>query len=99
MFKQSSKKVSIVINTSKTSLINVSPKKYSDGKVIIKEILKGNALVMDVSEMDRAEVIRFIDFITGALFAIGGKFDKIATKTYILAPSKDVLDKFISQFK
>ncbi len=98
MFKQNSKKISLVINTTKSSLINVTPTKYEDGKIIIKEILKGNALVVDVTEMPKAEALRFIDFVTGALFTIGGKFDKIATKTYLLAPSRDVLSKFNSQF-
>ncbi len=99
MFKQSAKKITIVINTTKSSLINVSPTKFSDGKVIIKEILKGNALVLDITDMPKVEAIRLIDFITGALFTTGGKFKKIANKTFLLAPSPDVLNKFISQFE
>lgn len=98
MIKQTSKKITIVINTSSSSLINVMPKKFSDSKLIAKEILKGNALIVDIKEMENVEAVRFIDFITGVLFTTKGSFKKIADKTYLLAPSKDVLNKFISHF-
>ncbi len=99
MLKQNAKKITLVINTSKSSLLNVSPRKFEDAKAIVKEILKGNALVIDITDMSKVEAIRLIDFITGALFTTGGKFKKIATKTYLLAPSKEVLNKFITQFE
>lgn len=58
MFKVNSKKISIVINTTSSSLINVSPKKFSDSKTISKELLKGNVLVVDINEMtDRKSVV------------------------------------------
>ncbi len=97
MLKQSPKKISLVINLSKSSLINVSPTKFEDAKKITKEILKGNAVVLDIEEMSTVEAIRLVDFITGALFTTGGKFKKIANKTYLLAPSQGVLDKFKSE--
>ncbi len=99
MIKKNAKKITLVINTSKSSLINVSPRKFSDSKPVSKEILKGNALVIDIQDMPKVEAIRFIDFITGVLFTTGGKFKKIANKTYLLAPSEEVLNKFLPQFE
>ncbi len=98
MFKKNDKKINIVIDTSSSSLINVVPTKFSDSKLISKEILKGNALVVDINEMQRIEAIRLIDFITGVLFTTNGGFEKIAHKTYLLAPSKEILKKFLTQF-
>ncbi len=98
MLKKNAKKITLVVNTTKSSLLNVTPKKFSDSKAVAKEILKGNALVIDINEMPKVEAIRFIDFVTGVLFTIGGDFEKIANKTYILAPSKEILDKFSPQF-
>ncbi len=98
MLKKNAKKVNLIINTTKSSLIKVSPKKFSDSKLITKEILKGNVLVVDINEMTKVEAIRLMDFTTGALFTIGGKFEKIANKTFILAPSQETLDKFTPQF-
>ncbi len=99
MIKTTTKKITLVIDTSKTSLINVAPRKFSDSKLISKEILKGNALVVDISEMEKVEAIRFIDFVTGVLFTTNGAFEKIANKTYLLAPSKIVLNKFLPQLE
>ncbi len=98
MLKQNPKKITLVINTSKSSLLNVSPKNFENAKAVVKEIVKGNALVLDITDMTKVEAIRLIDFVTGALFTTGGKFKKIATKTYLLAPSQDVLNKFLPQF-
>ncbi len=97
MLKQTPKKITLVINTTKSSLLRVTPKKFEDAKKITKEIVKGNALVLDISEMPKVEAIRFVDFITGALFTTGGKFKKITSKMYLIAPSQDVLDKFLPQ--
>ncbi len=99
MLKSNAKKITLVVNTSKSSLLNVSPRKFSDSKAVSKEILKGNALVIDIQDMPKVEAIRFIDFVTGVLFTTGGAFEKIANKTYLLAPSKDVLNKFLPQFE
>lgn len=99
MFQFNKNSIKIVINTSQSSLINVQPTKFSDSKLISKELLKGNALVVDVNNMTGVEAIRFIDFVTGVLFTTKGGFKKIANKTYLLAPSKDILDKFLTQFE
>ncbi len=97
MFNKNSKKISIVINTSKSTLSKVTPKKFSDSKAVAKEILKGNVIVIDLVEMEKVEAIRFVDFITGVLFTTGGAFKKIGTKSYLLAPSKELLNKFETQ--
>ncbi len=97
--KLSKNSIKIIIDTSSSSLINVTPKKFSDSKLVSKELLKGNAMVVDVSEMPSAEAVRFIDFITGVLFTTQGGFKKIGHKTYLLAPSKEILSKFMTQFR
>ncbi len=99
MFQFNKNSIKIVINTSQSSLINVSPTKFSDAKLISKEILKGNALVVDVNKMSSVEAIRFMDFITGVLFTTQGGFKKISDKIYLITPSKELIDKFLTQFQ
>lgn len=99
MFKANKNSIKIVINTSQSSLINVSPTQFSDAKLISKEILKGNALVVDINKMSGVEAIRFIDFITGVLFTTQGGFKRLADKVYLLTPSKSLTEKFLTQFE
>ncbi|BDU67566.1 MAG: hypothetical protein TYPL_2190 [Candidatus Tyloplasma litorale] len=99
MYKKSKNKLTIIINTSQSSLINVTPKKFSDSRLIGKELLKGNAIVVDINEMPSVESIRFIDFVTGLLFVTNGSFKKVAKKIYLLAPTSEILDKFSNQFQ
>ena len=98
MIKKTSKKITITVNTSKSSLINVEPKKFSDSKLVAKEVIKGNALVLDINDMPKIEAIRFIDFVTGVLYTTNGAFKKVGFKTYLVAPSQEVLEKFLTQF-
>lgn len=99
MIKQGKKSVKIVINTAQSSLINVAPTKFSDAKLISKEILKGNALVVDVNGMKGVDAIRFMDFVTGVLFTTSGGFKKIGEKIYLLTPTKPLIEKFLAQFE
>ncbi len=99
MAKKEKKQISIIINTKSSSLINISPKKFSNSKPIAKELLKGNALIIDLSKMEKVDSIRLVDFITGVLFTTNGSFKKIAPKTYLIAPSKHILEKFLTQFE
>jgi len=92
-------KITIVINTESSSLINVIPKTFNNSKLIAKELLRGNAVVVDLQEIKSVEAIRFIDFLTGVLFTTGGAFKKLSSKTYLLAPSQKILDKFLTQFE
>ena len=99
MYKKNKKEITIKINTSTSSLINVEPKKFSDSKIISKELLKGNALVIDINKMEKVDSIRMIDFITGVLFTTKGAYSKVAQKTYLIAPSQEILTKFSTQFR
>ncbi len=99
MFQFNKNNIKIVINTSQSSLINVSPTKFSDARLISKEIMKGNALVVDVNKMTGVEAIRFMDFITGVLYITQGGFKKLADKVYLVAPSKPLTEKFLTQFE
>lgn len=97
MIKISRKDIKIIIDTRTTTLISVVPKTFKDGKTIARQLLKGNALVVDVSRMESTEAIRFIDFITGVLYTTNGKFKKVGEKTYLLAPSGEILNRYVSQ--
>ena len=49
--------------------------------------------------MSKVESVRLIDFLTGVLFITKGGFKEIASKIYLIAPSKEILEKFLTQFK
>ena len=99
MAKKSKNQISIIIDTKESSLVNISPTKFGDSKLMAKELLKGNALIVNLNKMkEKAETIRLIDFLTGVLFTTKGSFKKISNETYLVAPSKELLEKFLTQF-
>lgn len=99
MFQFNKNSIKIVINTSSSALINVKPTSFSDVRLISKEFLKGNVVVIDINSMKGVDAIRFMDFLSGVLFTTKGSFKNIGHKIYLLAPSKPLLEKFAVEFE
>ena len=77
-----------------SKLIKFAPNSFAEAKVIASELLKHNVVVIDVSELSKLEAIRTIDFLSGTLLATKGKYKKLASKTYLLAPKEELLNAF-----
>ncbi len=88
------KRKTISISTKETKLIRYTPLNYSESRMISKELLKGNVVVVDVEKMPKHDIIRLIDFVSGTLLAIDGDYKKLAPFTFLLAPSKKLAEKY-----
>jgi cell division inhibitor SepF len=80
--------------TSPSQLIRFTPKTFRESKLIAAELKKDNVVIIDVSELPKLEAIRLIDFLSGILYITEGKYKKIVSKTYLLAPRENLLNKF-----
>lgn len=100
MFNKNSKNdtISITIDEKKAKLVKMHPKKFQDIKAIANEILDGNAVVVELNEMSSSDAIRMVDFLTGVLFVVNGCYKKLSKRSYLLSPSKGILNKFIKEF-
>ncbi len=91
MFNKFKSKVS---PKSKVQLVKFSPIEFREAKTIVAELTDNNVILVDLSNISRTESIRLIDFVSGALSVLGGKYKKVAPKTYLLSPSVELLDSF-----
>lgn len=66
----------------------VRPKKLSDMEAheIADSLLGGQTIVLNLDEISDSDGRRLIDFIAGCIYAIRGKIERPADRTFLLTP-------------
>ncbi len=57
-----------------------------DGLVIADYLTHGYTVVMNIEDMERAMVVRLIDFLQGAIHVLGGDLRRVSTSTFVISP-------------
>ena len=81
----------------KPNFLRYTPKQYEEVKEISLQLISGNVVLIDMSQTEKLQTIRFVDFISGVLLSLDGDFEKIAPKIYLLAPSSKLLKTFLDK--
>ena len=68
------------------SLKVVKPKTYADGPEIADYLSAGSTVVLNIESLDRANAIRLIDFLMGAVHVLGGDMKSVTKTTLVFAP-------------
>ena len=64
----------------------VLPKSFDDVTDLIARLKAREGLIVDFEGIPPHLAQRMLDFLSGAVFALGGAINKIKKKTYILVP-------------
>ena len=64
----------------------VAPEGFDDAKEIADRFISGQAVVVDVGELDRETARRIIDFGSGMCYSTGGTLERITGQEYLLTP-------------
>jgi len=75
----------------------MQPHSFEDSDKVCDALLSGHAVVINLEGFDTTQAQRIIDFVSGAIFAIEGKFYPISRYIFICSPgnvdiSQDVAD-------
>ncbi len=75
----SAKKENRFINESllENNIVKFTPKSFADTQQISDTLKKGNTVVVDISELDKSEALRMIDFLGGVMYALNGDMKRI----------------------
>lgn len=78
--------VSFNAPTAPVSLKVVKPRSYKDGPAIADHLAAGSTVVLNIESLDRANSIRLIDFLLGAVHVLGGDMKSVTKTTLVFAP-------------
>ena len=70
------------------SLKTVKPQSTEDCFTIADHLLRGYTVVMSIEALNRDVIVRLLDFLQGALYALGGELKRVSKNTFVLTPRK-----------
>lgn len=85
MFKKN-KESQPVYDTSGQNMIITKPRTYQDVKLAIDNLRRRQALIVEFSKIPEKHVQRILDFMSGAVYALGGSQHRIGDKMFLLTP-------------
>ena len=72
-----------------SSMLKVfKPMDYQDAPVIADYLMDGYTVVMNMEELDRASLIRLIDFLLGVIHVLDGDMHRVTKTTMVWTPRK-----------
>ena len=64
----------------------ITPKSYNDREDIARCLVNGNAVFLNIEALDRASIIRMMDYLSGVIYVIEGKVKWSNSSSVIFAP-------------
>jgi len=69
------------------STVIFNPKSYEDVGKLIDHLKRGEQVIVDFSTTNQNVVARILDFMSGAIYALGGTVRKITLDIFLFAPN------------
>ena len=67
-------------------MILMEPRAYSESQQIADHLKNRNSVVVNLKRVTSAQAKRIIDFLSGCVYSIGGKMQKIGVGIYLCTP-------------
>ena len=67
-------------------VVLVEPSRRGEAREICDELKLGKTVVINVEKLERDDVLRLHDFITGVIYALDGKYQEINENVLVVAP-------------
>lgn len=78
--------VSVSKKNNTNKMVLVEPRAYSESQQIADHLKKRNSVVVNLKRVTNDQARRIIDFLSGALYAIGGDIQKLGNGIYLCTP-------------
>ncbi|MGM0419583.1 MAG: cell division protein SepF [Bacillota bacterium] len=84
--KKEDKRVIKLSRTRDVKMVVHSPESFDDVREIVDDLKNSRAVILNLEERDRVLARRFIDFLSGSVYALNGSTQKIGTGVFIFTP-------------
>lgn len=64
-----------------------APRTYQDVQLLIDHLRMREQVIVDFSTLNQQSVYRILDFMSGAIYALGGSIQQITRNIFLFAPS------------
>ncbi len=74
-------------NTATGGTVIYSPTNYEDVELLIDHLKQREQVIVDFTNLNQTSVYRTLDFMSGAIYALGGSVQQITKNIFLFAPS------------
>lgn len=71
-----------------TKMVLFEPRSFTEAEEVGQRLKEGRAVVVNLHKLDRDYAQRTIDFLTGVVFALDGKIQKIGQNVILCSPAQ-----------
>ena len=71
-------------------MILLEPRAYSESQQIADHLKNRNSVVVNLKRVTSDQAKRIIDFLSGCIYSIGGKMQKIGVGIYLCTPKNEI---------
>ncbi len=64
-----------------------TPSTYEDVQLLIDHLKMREQVIVDFSTINQTSVYRILDFMSGAVYALGGSIQQISSNIFLFAPN------------
>ncbi len=64
-----------------------APRTYQDVQLLIDHLRMREQVIVDFSTLNQQSVYRILDFMSGAIYALGGSIQQITRNIFLFAPA------------
>ena len=68
-------------------ITTLNPQTYNEARTIGERFREGDAVLMNLAEMDDADAKRLVDFAAGLSFGLHGSIERVTAKVFLLSPA------------
>lgn len=86
--RKSSKVVPINPQSAQAKIVVLKPKCFNNSTQVADELRRRHPVIVDVGALDPDEARRVVDFISGTVYGIDGKMQKITSGIFVATPSQ-----------
>ena len=73
-------------NNSVTQFYFARPERFEDVRSIANQLIDQRSIVLNLEEAPETLACRVFDFLSGVAFALGGKVQRVAARTFLIMP-------------
>lgn len=73
-------------DTALSTLKTYSPNNNKDVKLIVDNLKSGEASIVNLQNLKNVEQTRILDFLSGAVYAVNGKINKLQDGLFVVLP-------------
>lgn len=101
VFTSSKKNKVIDINaTTRFNVVIIQPEDFNEAKEIADHLKERRPVVINLELMEKEVAHKVFDFLSGAVYALGGSIQKVSNHIYLIAPyNVNVMGDFRDELK